>query len=287
MRHALRYLPTFVAVVEHGGVGAAAAALHKTQAAVSYDLKRLQEAVGISLLVRSGRRLRLTDDGRRILRASHRLLDHFARAFGGAEIALDPLRVASVSGFGRYVAHRALMRHYADRPIELRFFTNEDVIARVRGGDADFGLCFDEKVSRSVIFQPAYRERLVLIAPPALRRRSGRDGLKAIVDRNPAIAYDESDYVFARWFAAVFGDPRRDIRFGDRYAELEEAIHAVAAGRGYSIVPLDAARAWSAIAPLRIVPTAKQVVNTVFAVYGRHREDELLPAIRTVFAGTR
>jgi LysR family transcriptional regulator, cyn operon transcriptional activator len=287
MRHALRYLPTFVAVVENGGVKAAAAALHKTQAAVSYDLKRLQDVVGASLMVRNGRQLRLTDRGRLLLNASRRLVDECAQALGRPEAPETPLRIASVSGFGRYVVHGRWMARYPQQPIELRFFSNENVIARVRDDDADLGFCFEKKPSRSVVFEPVYREKLVLTVPQGLRLRAGNDGLRTVFDRLPAVAYDESDYVFARWFSTVTGDARRNIRFGDRYAELEEAIRAVAAGRGYSIVPLDAARALSAHSPVRVVAPTMSAINTVYAIYGRHRENEWLPRVRGLFGQSR
>jgi DNA-binding transcriptional LysR family regulator len=49
----LTALRSFVAVAEAGGVTRAAGFLHLTQSAVSMQLKRLEEALGVSLLDRS------------------------------------------------------------------------------------------------------------------------------------------------------------------------------------------------------------------------------------------
>ena len=56
-------LRSFLAVAEQGGVTRAAAALNLTQSAVSMQLKRLEELLGIDLFDRSNRRIALTASG--------------------------------------------------------------------------------------------------------------------------------------------------------------------------------------------------------------------------------
>jgi DNA-binding transcriptional LysR family regulator len=53
-------LRSFVAVAETGGVTRAAVALHLTQAAVSQQLKRLEDSLGTALFVRDRQRMALT-----------------------------------------------------------------------------------------------------------------------------------------------------------------------------------------------------------------------------------
>ncbi|KVN08331.1 LysR family transcriptional regulator [Burkholderia stagnalis] len=68
-------LRTFVTVVETGSVSDAATALHRTQAAVSMALRRLEEEVGQRLLERSPRGVKLTAAGSVLLPYAHKLLD--------------------------------------------------------------------------------------------------------------------------------------------------------------------------------------------------------------------
>ncbi|MDQ6951534.1 MAG: LysR family transcriptional regulator [Mariprofundales bacterium] len=56
-------LLSFVALAEKGGVNAAACARHLTQPAISNQLKRLQETIGIALYRRQGRGVVLTSSG--------------------------------------------------------------------------------------------------------------------------------------------------------------------------------------------------------------------------------
>ena len=60
----LEQLRSFVAVAEHEHVSRAAASLFLTQAAVTQQVRHLERAVGLQLLERDGRRVRLTDAGR-------------------------------------------------------------------------------------------------------------------------------------------------------------------------------------------------------------------------------
>jgi DNA-binding transcriptional LysR family regulator len=64
----------FVAVVETGSVTAAAALLNLTQAAVSQQIKRLEELFGTQLFERHHKRLALRPDGERLLTHAHKLI---------------------------------------------------------------------------------------------------------------------------------------------------------------------------------------------------------------------
>lgn len=62
------------AIVDHGGFAQAADHLHRSQSSVSYMVSRLQEQVGVDLLVMVGRKARLTDHGKALLRSASELL---------------------------------------------------------------------------------------------------------------------------------------------------------------------------------------------------------------------
>ncbi|MEX3672169.1 LysR family transcriptional regulator [Paraburkholderia phenoliruptrix] len=68
-------LRTFVTVVEAGSVSHAAVALHRTQAAVSMALRRLEDEVGQRLLERSPRGVKPTSAGNVLLPYAHKLLE--------------------------------------------------------------------------------------------------------------------------------------------------------------------------------------------------------------------
>jgi DNA-binding transcriptional LysR family regulator len=67
-------LRALVAVTDHGGVTRAAAMLNLTQSAVSMQIKRLEEMLGLSLFDRGNRRVSLTASGEQLVRYARRIL---------------------------------------------------------------------------------------------------------------------------------------------------------------------------------------------------------------------
>ncbi len=68
-------LRSFVTVAEAGGVTRASSLLNLTQSAVSMQLKRLEEALGLQLLDRSARKIALTAAGEQLLGYARRMLE--------------------------------------------------------------------------------------------------------------------------------------------------------------------------------------------------------------------
>ncbi|MFQ6551646.1 LysR family transcriptional regulator [Aestuariibius insulae] len=75
-------LRSFVAVADTGGVTKAAGFLNLTQSAVSMQLKRLEESLGISLIDRSARSVALTAEGEQLLSYARRMIDLNDEAWG-------------------------------------------------------------------------------------------------------------------------------------------------------------------------------------------------------------
>lgn len=67
-------LKTFVAIADAGSFTRAADTVHKTQSAVSMQMKRLEERVGRPLFEREGRGSRLTEEGERLLDYARRIV---------------------------------------------------------------------------------------------------------------------------------------------------------------------------------------------------------------------
>jgi LysR family transcriptional regulator, transcriptional activator for dmlA len=95
----------FRAIVETGGISAAALALQSSPAAVSRRLSALESKLGVRLAERSSRRFRLTDEGLLLYERSRSILDQIRDAEaevasrGGAARGL--LRIGAPADFGR------------------------------------------------------------------------------------------------------------------------------------------------------------------------------------------
>jgi len=67
-------LRTFVTAADTGNYTDTAAIIHRTQSAVSMQIKRLEELVGYSLLQRNGRKMTLTGEGQSLLWYARRII---------------------------------------------------------------------------------------------------------------------------------------------------------------------------------------------------------------------
>ena len=103
----LRFLRTFVATAEAGGLGRACAGLNLSQPAASRQIHALEAELGVTLFRQVGRGMRLTSEGEDLLQRSRRLLadaallfEH-ARALKGGQtgtlrIAATPQMIATL-----------------------------------------------------------------------------------------------------------------------------------------------------------------------------------------------
>lgn len=78
----LNTLRSFVAVVDAGGMTSAANKLHMTQSAVSMQIKRLEESLGMQLLERNRRQVRPSAEGEQLLDYARRMLQLNDEALG-------------------------------------------------------------------------------------------------------------------------------------------------------------------------------------------------------------
>lgn len=240
MNPELRYLPAFRAVCETGSLRAAATAMHRTEQALSYQLKRLEETLGTTLFDRRAGRLTPNARGRRLLefcRDMHRDWSRVCDELDGSG-ERTPLRIAAVSGFGRYVL-LPLFREdrFAQVPLRVHYPSAPEVVESVAAGKADLGFVHCPQPHPRLVHEAVTREQVVMIGPPG----TVAPPLEAL-PAQAFVTYDESDYVFATWFAQIAGTTVPPLREAAHFEELEEVLAWVAAGRGLSIVPADCAR---------------------------------------------
>lgn len=116
----LNRLTTFVAVVEAGSLTAAAERLGLAKSMVSKHMQLLEQEIGVGLLLRSTRRLSLTEAGRAFYASSKQLLKAaelaIEQARSGSESPQGTLRVACPIDYGLIVVSPLLAQLRARYP---------------------------------------------------------------------------------------------------------------------------------------------------------------------------
>ncbi len=143
----LRQLRYLVALAERLNFRAAAEACFVTQSTLSAGIKELETSLGVQLVERDKRSVRLTRLGEDVVERSRRLIAEAADLVEAAQAAQAPLtgelRLGAIPTIAPFVLPRtlpALRRRYA----QLRLFLREDQTARLleqlRAGDLDAAL---------------------------------------------------------------------------------------------------------------------------------------------------
>jgi DNA-binding transcriptional LysR family regulator len=275
-----RYVDAFVAAVETGGFRAASERLHVTQSTISYQIRQLEDWMGQPLFERVGRRVLLTEAGRRLYQSCERFLAEVralrAATQGGEPLANPLVRIATGSSFGRYVLTPLLAQpEWELAHVHLQFCSDAETFDAVANGRADIGFCYTMRASDVLRFDPIYTEQLALIASPAARPRGV--SLERWVQESGYVTYDECDPVFQRWFEAALGRMPPRIRAVGHCTEVEEVVALVASGRGLSVVPRHAIGRelkQGAVKEIRL-KGRPMAANTIYAV---RRETGALPA---------
>ncbi len=164
-------------VAQHGTVTAAAAALHYTPSAVSYQLRQLAEELGVELVTQRGRGIQLTAAARTVLRHAEALRAQAERAQAElASIAEQPSGPFTLCGFSTAATHllppaAAALRQ---RHPQLRVRVIEAEPARcfdlLLAGDADLALVINTANTPSTADerfdqQPLLDDPLDLVVP--------------------------------------------------------------------------------------------------------------------------
>jgi DNA-binding transcriptional LysR family regulator len=169
-----RQLAAFCAVVERRSFSQAAARLGVTQPAVSLQVRGLEKRLGQQLLDRSGRRVEPTEAGLRLYRGAQRLLALEEALLedlsGGREGGLTgTLELGASTGPAAIVIPRLLCEFQRANPdvrVALTVSDTQTVVDLVAQRQLELGIVGAARRQRAVVFEPFFRDEVILVCPP-------------------------------------------------------------------------------------------------------------------------
>jgi DNA-binding transcriptional LysR family regulator len=161
----LDWLRAFVASVEGGSLAAACQVVHRSPAALSMQIKKLEQAAGTTLLVRDARQFALTQAGQRLLPHAQAVL----QAHRAAQAALAPAGARGVQGVVRFgfpedyaashlgPALRRFAQSHPDVEVALVCAQSTVLIPALQAGELGVALVTQDRASRGVkLFDETY-----------------------------------------------------------------------------------------------------------------------------------
>ncbi len=169
----IRHLRYFVAVAEELNFGRAAARLHVAQPGLSQQIKALEAELGVSLLDRDRRGVRLTSEGSLLLAESYAVLSRFDQCVetmrhARAGTRREPIRVGMFSEFSR--AHMPALlaevrRRHPDLLLAIEAMPSSAAVRAVEVGAVELGIVRSAPDRSSVVRRLLASETLGACVP--------------------------------------------------------------------------------------------------------------------------
>ena len=169
-------MAVFVAVAEVGSLSGAARRLGLTPSVVSRIVARIEARLGVQLLVRTTRSLRLTAEGETYGRAARRILadlDETEAALADRGCPRGRVRVSAATAHGRLVIVPLLADFVARYPGITVEIDLSDELADVLGGRADVAIRFGPLADSPLTARRLGETGRTVVAAPAYLARAG------------------------------------------------------------------------------------------------------------------
>jgi len=159
-------LRTFIAIAETGSFTKAAEVVHKTQSAVSMQMKRLEERLDKPIFSRDGRASKLTEDGEKLLDYARRIVKlnmEALAAFSGKELS-GRVRLGVPDDYAdRYLPEimARFSRAYPGVELTVLCEPSVDLLKRIESNELDLAIVTAAEGQRSS--EAFRRERLLWV----------------------------------------------------------------------------------------------------------------------------
>src|SRR5436305_7972435 len=165
---AMQALRAFDAAARLSSLSRAAEELHLTHGAISHQIKALEADLGVSLVARAGRGIRLTDEGERFAARVRETLDRLAEAVREVTDKSNPhrIRVSVVPSFAARWLLPRIGRFIAAHPdIDLDVRAQLTLVDFQRD-DVDFGVRHGVGGWPGVVAEPMFEETYFPVCSP-------------------------------------------------------------------------------------------------------------------------
>jgi len=239
----LKDLKYLVALADTGHFGRAAERTFVSQPTLSAQLKKLEEYLGVKLVERHPKNVRLTEVGKEIVARARRMLSEGDEIVALARNNTDPLsgklKVALIPTIGPYLLPRVMQKLRKALPqlgLMLYEHQTEELLKRLRDGEIDVGILALPVDQEGLESRRLYREEFT-VALPSDNPLAQKSSIKATDLKGQTLLLLEDGHCLRDQALEVCS--RIDVREAEdfRASSLETLRHMVVAGLGVTLMP--------------------------------------------------
>jgi LysR family glycine cleavage system transcriptional activator len=246
-------------------LSAAAEELNVTHAAVSRQVKQLEQRLGVKLFERLPRGLKLTAHGALLAEGTRQAFDRLASALEDVSVPAVRRKLV-ISTFASLAARWVMPRvqsfatRFADVDLQVQTTTR---LVDFNREDVDIALRFGTGRYPGLHVVPLFAPKDIVVCAPSLLARGAK--LEVIADlQQHTLLHDESHRAWTRWLEAAGVksiNPRRGILCGDRNSMLQATLEGQGVGLAPEIFVIND------LASGRLIKIFEQSLKTEFSIY--------------------
>lgn len=230
----LSSLVAFETIARRRSFALAASELHLTPSAVSHQVARLEDFLGVKLFERSSRGVKLSPAGEAYLLRVAGALGAIAAATEDVRQGVrNSLYVHASPSFASLWLMPRIGRFAEAHPGVSLFLSASHLHSDFELGQVDIDIRYGVPVWPQLVVQPVFREAIVPLASPAFIARHGLHSPADLL-QVPLIQSTVSVVQWADWFA-VYAQLRRPERFALRFDRAMMALDAAVQGLGVAM----------------------------------------------------
>lgn len=264
-------IQAFLAVAECGSFGLAAARLHLSQTAISHRMRKLEESLGVQLIVRTSRGITLTEAGDALLPRARSSVQELGASCDA--VRTHGQSVSQWVAFGCLPTVAAgilepLLQAHATLQVRLFDSSPIEIVELVQARAAAFGVTVLRPMPDSLQVQTVALEPFVLACPPG----HPLAGLKAVdwsaLEAQPLIRISLASGN-SMTIDDALGPMRERLQWRYEAQRTSVALQMVRGGLGLTVVPQLAVNAADGLA---VVPIVGPEVTRMLAIVTRSGE---------------
>jgi DNA-binding transcriptional LysR family regulator len=244
----LYQLEHFIAVAEEHSFTRAAERVFQTQGAVSVTIRKLEEELGVPLMVRDPHECTLTEAGQALLEHARRMIrlrDELQSRMGDLRnLVSGRVTIAVHESAAQYLLPAPLTAFYLQHPdikIRTRLCDGHEIGHLVAERDVDLGFGIRQTNRRGLCAETVHDDSLVLVAAPRHRLSRQRGVTMTDLGRERFFIHSRRTPMI-QLVERVFADQGVPFTVGAELANFETIKQFVGTGRGVAIVPSSVAR---------------------------------------------
>ena len=271
----------FDRIAREKSISKAASASHISQPALSQQMQRLEEELGVKLFERSNRGITLTKAGEVMNKYSAQFLETYSdlrEELDNLQTYSGTFRIAATPVACNYALPCCLYKvnhKYPNYSFSLNSVSSNEVIHRIERGQADLGFIVGKIQEEKIVCSPAFSDKICLVASHGFHipDRVTLDNLKRI----PMVMLNEqfSSYRLLRQYLDQQGHPVEKFKVMFQLDSTESVKSTVMAGHGVAFLSYITIKKEVYQKQIKIIPVTDFDLNyDVYSIYHMHEAKE-------------